>query len=50
MQPAINIPVLTVEDTDGPDVEEEKVEGAVGRGDRTRGDLDRVGLFFCLFI
>lgn len=39
LQPATNVPVLLVEDTDRPEVEEEKVEGAVGSADRTRGDL-----------
>lgn len=39
-----------MEDTDRPEVEEEKVEGAVGSADRTRGDLGGVSLFFCIFI
>ncbi|XP_047474733.1 uncharacterized protein LOC125029042 [Penaeus chinensis] len=41
LQPATNIPVLIVEEANEPEVEEEKVEGAVGRGDGTRGDLER---------
>lgn len=39
-----------MEDTERPEVEEEKVEGAVGSADRTRGDLGGVSLFFCIFI
>lgn len=43
LQPATNIPVLIVEEAEGTEVEEEKVEGAAGGGEGAKVGLEGVG-------